>query len=136
MTGLWQFYSFLAWSTKIGLVGGASLGTMFAFHDDVLSNYNKSEETRLEIVSATAREIKFALATPVPQPERLGPINRTLLAAANRPLSPIMPVKVTVNLGGDALAWGNSPIVVVPPHEESRTAVTSYTSYRDRHAPQ
>jgi len=134
MTGLWQFYSLMAWSTKIGLVGGASLGTMFAFHGDVLSNYNESETTRMEIVSATAREIKLALATPVPQPERLGPIDRPLLAAANKPSA--MPVRVTVNLGGDALAWGSSPIVFVPSHEAPRTAVASYTSYRDRHAPQ
>ena len=134
MTGLWQFYSLMAWSTKIGLVGGASLGTVFAFHGDVLSNYNESETTRMEIVSATAREIKLALATPVSQPERLGPIDRTRLAAANKPSA--MPVRVTVNLGGDALAWGSSPIVLVPSHEASRTAVASYTSYRDRHAPQ
>ena len=136
MTGLWQFYSLMAWSTKIGLVGGASLGTVFAFHGDVLSNYSESETTRMEIVSATAREIKLALATPVPQPERLGPIDRTLLAAANKPSSPAVPVKVTVNLGGDALAWGSSPIVFVASHEASRTPVTSYTSYADRHAPQ
>jgi len=134
MTGLWQFYSLMAWSTKIGLVGGASLGTVFAFHGDVLSNYSESETTRMEIVSATAREIKLALATPVPQPERLGPIDKTRLAAANKPSA--MPVRVTVNLGGDALAWGNSPIVFVPSHDAPSTAVASYTSYRDRHAPQ
>jgi len=136
MTGLWQFYSLMTWSIKVGLVGGASLGTVFAFHGDALSNHNESDATRIEIVSATAREIKLALATPVPKPERLGPIDRPLLAAANKPSSPTMPVKVTVNLGGDALAWGSSPIVFVPSHEAPRTAVASYTSYADRHAPQ
>ena len=114
------------------LVGGSFLsfaGVFYAFDGE----QEQREPTRLEINAQAAREIRQALATPIPQPSPLAPITAPLArptASNNAAIIPHERSKDSTK-GFDALAMRYS----AEHSSGSKGSRGTYLSY-DRHAPQ
>ena len=116
------------------LVGGSFLGFASVFYaiDAIDDRPENREPTRLDINVQTAREIRRALDTAIPQPPSLGPITASRASPIDSSNAAVMkPEKRKDSTKGlDAMAMSSST-----GFSGSKDSGAAYPAY-DRHAPQ